>query len=346
MSGQPQNLEIGYQGSNIFLDIKFYDGNSESLVDPDAIPTYQIYDPNNTLIVSGQGTKLSLGYWQAVFFIPISAPLGYWKIVWSATVFTIPVANNVEIFSVKAAGDSPQTSIVTIDDQWLRQVKRVLAFPGIDNILLDDPQIKEFAVWPAVYEYFRKFPKKDRQEYAIDGELIIPYPDDHIIGVTDLRIADKFGTSSTAGGGISAFWDIVRYQSLYGGNLRFSGKSGGAYGTRYNPNGIRQQFLFQRQVAETFSNMYGTYKLSINKEQKQIEAYANTQAKVVVTWARYSTDFKDIPYSYLHNVIELAQYFLLMHLSDSQALLDDQQLDKKINHEALKTRAQVTTTFA
>lgn len=327
-----QNQTISYQGTNVVLDIRFYDSNA-SLADPDVIPTVQIYNPSNTLIITGQGNKLALGYWDFTYFIPITAPIGQWKIVWTATISSISVLNNVEYFEVRTASEQPQTQQIIISDEWLRQIKRVMAFPGVDNILLTDEEIKEFCLWPSLYEYFRKFPLKDRQEYATDGEVSFPFPDNLVFGCNDVRAVEKFGGTSTA----SSFYDIIRYQTLYGGNLRFSGV--GSYGTRYNFNGLRQEYQRGRQVAETMSNQFNTFKYFINYQQRQVEVFTSVSCKVVIDWARYSLNFADVKHSRIQQTIMLAQSFLLNHLADAAMLLDDTQLDKRFNTENIRTRA-------
>ena len=346
MSGFSQDLEVFYQGENTALDIKFYDIGGTNLTDPDSIPTYQIFDPAAVPIASGQGVKLSLGYWQAVWFVAPQATPGIYTIVWTASIGSIPVINNSETFEVRLAVDKPQTQSLICDDGWLRQIKKVIAFPGVENILLDqgksgrnaDDELKEFALWPAMFQYFRKFPKKNRQEYTIQDELILPFPNVYTFGACEANIVEKFGSTSTA----SSFWDIIRFQSLYGGGTGSlsAGRGLGSYGSKNNFNGLRQSYLQNRQVAQTYTNMYNTFKVYINDADRQIEAYLSVSAKFVVTWAEYSNNFDDIKHSEKLFVIKLAQSYLLFHLAESAQLLDDGQLDKKINFEAIKTRAQ------
>lgn len=325
---------IFYQGSSISLTVNFYNTN-KVLSDPDASPTFQIYDSTSTLVVSGTGSKVALGQWQASYFVGIQAPIGTWSIVWTATIGSVPILNNTEYFTVKVAGDVPETDII-IRDEWLRQVKKVLAFPGVPKVLLSDDQIKEFCIAPALFEYFRKFPIEVRTEQEISGELTVPFPDNFTMGATYASVTQRFGGTSTA----SSFWDIIRYQSLYGSSTSLSYSGRGNYGSRYNFNGMQQASMLQRAVADTYINMYSTFKAYVNNPLRQIDAYASSSAMLVVHWGKFSKDFADVEHTHIYDVIELAQSFLLFHLADSSSLLTDAQLDKNFNSDYIKTRAQ------
>lgn len=328
-----QNSTQTYQGQNVTLDISFFDPNAV-LTDPDVIPSYSISNPSNTVVVTGQGTKISVGYWQAVYFVPVTAPTGQWTIVWTAAIGGVSVANNTEYFTVSDASAKPITEQIEIEDQWLQQIKKVTAYPGIANILLSDSEIKQYVVWPAMFDYFKKFPLEDRKEYPIFEELAVAFPDNFVFGCRDIRVVEKFGSSATS----FSFWNIIKYRTIYGGSLKFSGM--GTYGSKYNFNGLRQEYQRSRQVAESFSNQYNTFKYYVNHQDRQVEAYSSVSAKLVINWSRYSLNFSAVRPNELHNVIRLAQSYLLFHLSDSASLINDAQQDKSINVEAVKLRAQ------
>lgn len=337
---QAQNPVVAYQGIAVELDAFFYDAQF-NLTDPDAIPTYVITDPSNVVVQSGQGVKISLGRWKATFTSAGNAPLGNWTITWTATVASAPMQNNFEIFELAAAESKPQTQQVVISDEWLRQIKRVLAFPGVDNLLLDqklggNEELKEFVVWPALYEYFRRFPIEDRREYQTSSAPTeLPFPDAFTFGATNIAFTNKFGATSTS----ASFWDTIKFQLTGAAGVMRFGRGLGSYGLRGNLNGMRQTFQMNRQVAQTYSNMYNTFKANVNEERRVVELYASVDTKIVIAWAKYSLNFADVQFTKLHNCIKLAQSFLLYHVADSTAILQDENLKKKINSEALKARA-------
>ena len=325
---------VGYQGSNVRLPARFFN-QSAVLTDPDAPATYIIYDPDDVQIVAGTATKLAVGLWEVVYFLPINAKTGMWKIVWSATINSVPLLNTQEYFEVKLASESPITN-VTVDDAWMRQVKKVLAFPGIPKVLLTDDQIREFCIFPAMFEYFRKFPIEEKYAVTIEGELNVPYPDNQTMGAVYASITRKFGSTSTA----SSFWDIIRYQALYGSSTSLSTTGRGQYGTSYNWNGAQQSAMLQRTVADTFQNQYATYKAIPNDQLRQIEAYASSSAQLVIHWAKFSNNFSSIPHTHIFDVVELSQHYLLTNLADAASMITDAQLDKNFNVDAIRTRAQ------
>ena len=344
MASPQTPTKVAYQGLPVALDVFFYDP-SFNLIDPDAIPGYSIKNPSNVVIQTGLGVKVSLGHWKVDFLPASDAPVGIWSIAWTATIGTRPVANSIDTFQMAPAGSRPVTQQVQISDQWIRQIKAVLAFPGVDHLLLDqatgtDDEFKEFVVFPAMQEYFRRFPLENRQEYAISAEVTLPFPDAETFGATNCGVVEKFGSVSTA----SSFWDIVRFQTMYGGSSGTLSTSNGlgAYGhNRMNLNGMRQSFMTQRQVAQTYTNMYNTIKASVNEKERNLTVYSSVDAKVVIAWAKYSLDFdNDVRYVKKRQVIELAQSYLLNHLADAAGLLTDENLKKKLNAEVIKARAQ------
>jgi len=331
MSGASQNLEIVYAGSITDLDILFHAGVTADLVDPDAIPTWSIRDPDNVVIATGQGSKLALGHWVANYMIPTQAALGVYQIVWTASVGGLQVQNNTESFEVQAQSAEPVTTLVEIEPHWLRQVRRVAAVAGLPQFLLCDEDVKQYCVFPALHEYFKKFPLRDRQEYAISSELVVPFPDNKTYGATDCRIVEKvWGTNGTG----SSFLQLAMWQSI---NPSYKYRS---YGTRYNYNGAQQQAMMELQKVKTLSNQLNTFKYFVNYEEKQIEAYSTTQAKLVIEWAKWSTDFADVRFAWREDVITLAQSYLLNYYADAGSLIIDGAVDKGLNVDALRTRAQ------
>jgi hypothetical protein len=327
------SIQTVYQGENVLSEIKFYD-TSGNLTDPDILPTFSVYNSNNELLETNEAVKITLGVWKAESFIPIDAPLGFWKIIWNAVVSGQPVLNNIIIFQVELAQDKPVTQQLVVQDQWLRQIKSVLAFPGLEkNLFLTDEQIKEYAVWPAMYEYFKKWPIKERAQYPITETFNINFPDNFTFGVTDLRAVGKIDGSGTT---TSSFWDIIRYNAF---SNNFNYRNPGNYGTQYNFNGLKQTGLMQKQVADTVTNL-ATFKYYVNYEGRKLEVYASSPCQLAIEWAKYSLDFNSIRWQRIREVIELAQSFLLFYVADTGNIIKDSKLSKEINVDALKTRAQ------
>ena len=65
-------------------------------------------------------------------------------------------------------------SQIIIDSNWLGQVKKVLAFPGVSNLLLSDDEIKDYCIFPSLQKYFTKFPITEELSQTIINEVLIP----------------------------------------------------------------------------------------------------------------------------------------------------------------------------
>lgn len=322
-----------YQGENVTSQQKFYN-TSGNLIDPDILPTFAIYDANNAIVFTGEASKTTTGIFSATYFVEMDAILGFWKFVWTASIGGAPVLNNIEVFEVLVAQDKPVTQQLVVQDQWMRQIKSVIAFPGIEqNIFLNDEKIREFCVWPAMYEYFKKFPIKQRIQDPINQTYIKVFPDNLTFGVTDLRVVGKIDGSGTTS---STFWDIVRFNAF---SNSFYYRNPGNYGSKYNFEGLKQTGMMQKHVADSISNM-ATFKYYVNYEERQLEVYASTPGQVFIEWAKYSLDFNAIKWQRIQEVIQLSQSYLLFYIADSGSLIRDSNQNKELNIDAIRERAQ------
>jgi hypothetical protein len=225
-------------------------------------------------------------------------------------------------------------STVIIDSQWLGLIKSVLAFPSVDNLLLSDDQIKDYAVFPSLQKYFNKFPIVVEQTQSIVSETFIPFPDDYTFGIVDARTVDV-GLIGGVGG---SFWDVVAFQSY--NNSYIASKTSGAYGKKgYNPSGLVYQRDVQRQTLKSQQNQYVTIKSRVDYPNRQVIAYSSITGTLNISWAKYSDDFDDVQYEYKMDVVKLAQAELMLHLANSSAILVDSNLEVSINIDHLKQSA-------
>lgn len=226
---------------------------------------------------------------------------------------------------------------ITITTEDLNQVKKVLAFPSADNLLLEDPDILEYAVRPAMGDYFIKFPIKERVQSSTGGTsvVVLDFPDEFTHGVVDVRLTDVGIVTGTG----TSFWDLVYFQQLSGGSLMGGGS--GAYGIRgYNPNNLIQTRDTQRAAYKSYQNTYMTVRYDVDEKNRKVTIYTTTAGNVNVTWAKHSDSFNAIKYNRKYEVIKLSQAYLLDHFADTFSILSDSSLDLSINVEAIKNRSQ------
>jgi hypothetical protein len=181
---------------------------------------------------------------------------------------------------------------ITIDIKYLNQIKKVLAFPGVDELLLNDTQVKELIISPVLEQYFTKFPRRAEETRQINGEVFIPFPDDQTFGVLDCRVTDIGMVGGTGG----SFWDIIAFQTS-GGSISVNGT--GAYGRKnYNPSGLLYQKDMQRQKFKSQQNTYTTIKSRVDIDNRQLICYTSISGQLNITWAKYSENFADVRLSY------------------------------------------------
>lgn len=221
---------------------------------------------------------------------------------------------------------------IQIDNHHLGLVKKVLGYPLIDQFFLNDDQIKLYAIYPALLDYFRKFPIREEIQYNIgQGRLEIDFPDKFTYGILDARFVSKGEEHTNA-----AFWDIVRY-NMYQPSYFLVAR--GSYNTRFNFNQINQLNVLNKLVFDTYKN-FSTQKVYFDYEKRKLYAYTTIYSKLFIVWAKYSLNFNKVKFERINDVIALAQLYLLNHLIDMGSIYEDSQIDRRINVDALRTKAE------
>jgi len=333
MAGNPQNLEQGVRGSTITLDVWFRAYTGGALTDPDSTPTYEIKDPSGASMATGSGTKVSTGYYTATYSIPSNATIStLWQIVWTAAINGVAVSGATEYFEVVAAGAVEFDETATISDYWLNHVKKVLAYPSVDNIILTDAQIKSFCVYPALREYFTKFPLKETTEHELSttADTEIDFDDSDTYGVIDARVVGK----ETISGSGSSFWDLVYYNQMGLSPMR-----GSSYGLpKYNPGGRKQAIQLGKLAASSQANE-ATFDIRIDHENSQVIIHTNSHGKANITWAKMSSDFDNVRFVYKLDVVKIAQAYLLEHLAMLTGMINT-NIEISVNSDMLADKAK------
>lgn len=333
MSGNPKNTEIGVRGSNITLDVWFRSYPGGPLTNPDSTPTYIIYDPSDTQMASGSGTLVSTGYYTATYSIPSNATVSkLWKIVWTADINGVAVSGSEEYFEVVASGATDFDQTATISDYWLNHVKKVLAYPSVENIILTDDEIKAYCVYPALREYFTKFPIRETTEHELStsDDTEIDFDDADTFGIIDARVVGK----ETISGSGASFWDLVYYNQMGLSPMR-----GSSYGLpKYNPNG-RKQAIQNNKLATSSQANEATFDIRIDYNNSQIIIHTNSHGKANITWAKMSSDFNDIRFVFKMDVIELSQSYLMEHLAMATGIINT-NIEISVNSDLLLSESK------
>ena len=332
MSGSLKNREQGVRGNSIILDVKFYSYDGGNLVDPDTTPTFIILDPSGVQQASGSGSKISTGYYTATYAIPVAATLSdLWQIQWTAKINTVAVANASEYFEVITEGSVEFDHTAVISNYWLGLIKKAIAYPSVEEVILTDSEIKSYCIYPALRDYFTKFPILTTTEHALSSSaaVSIAFPDADTYAVIDTRVVGK---EMISGSGTS-FWDMAYYNTMGLSHLR-----GGSYGIpKYNPNFRKQAVYLQKMAISSLSNE-ATFDARIDEVARTVTVYYNGSGKLNITWAKSSENFESVRFVYKNDVVKLAQGYLKKHISEIAGLLHT-NIEITMDVETLRTDA-------
>jgi len=219
-----------------------------------------------------------------------------------------------------------------ISSYWLSLVKKAIAYPSVEEVILTDADIKSYCIYPALRDYFTKFPLRVTSEYTLSSsaETEIAFPDSDTFGVLDARVVGK---EMISGSGAS-FWDIAYYNTMGMSHLR-----GGTYGIpKYNPNFRKQAVYLQKMAISSLANEATTH-IRVEEENSKMYIYHNGSGKANVTWAKSSEDFDKVRFVYKMDVIKLAQAYVKQHISDIAGLITT-NLEVSMDVETLRADAK------
>jgi hypothetical protein len=339
MAGNPKNLEKAPRGSDIIFDAFIRQYPTGPLVDPDFDPNVTIKDPVGAIVNTGTASKVVTthpnGYYEYTYSIPNDATeSSNWIVLWETELFGIPLTN-FEYFTVLPAGAIDFDDLIQIATNWLNQIKKAMLFPIIPKVLLDDPEIKEFCVFPALHTYFKKFPIKHVTTQQTDGNTlqVIPFPDDFTYGVMNRKFIKLFVISGSSG--TSNFWQLVNY------NMKHGFRSEKRYGTEFGfADSAYEVSKTQLQLEQTKLVGRTIEYFNVFPTERVVRAKSSNLASLEITWAKFSYNFADVKYTHQFNVVKLAQAALLMHMADTGNVMEDNDATKRINVEGLKDRAE------
>ena len=221
---------------------------------------------------------------------------------------------------------------IRIQDAHLNQIKSALGFPVVAKVHLEDHEIKEYAIWPALYQYFLKFPiPVFVLENQLTTETTIPYPDDETIGLLNLRTVGKTGFGQRMGNN-SDFWRVVRFNQEFRGSRTRAGRKNAS---SFNPNGLKYNFIQEQQMIDAMTNNLDTFRHVIDPYAREVRVFSTAVAMLEVCWGKASADFDRIKPAELLQVIELSKAKLWKHLAMLSMPLVDTGAEKQINVDKL-----------
>ena len=194
---------------------------------------------------------------------------------------------------------------LVVPSSAIRRIMAALGAPILnveEDLLLDEGTIKDLFITPAIQMYFTYWPIGLKEEYPINGQTDIPFPNDRVFGVSETRVA--LAQSSSSYGRNPFLNQIIRRQV----------SSLGSYGL--TPSGrdpyISQSTLIKEQTqSQSFISLQKAGNFNIDLEERRLWGFSNVSGHLIIKWAMWSKNWKDIRFEHVEDVIKVCKMYAL-----------------------------------
>jgi len=187
-------------------------------------------------------------------------------------------------------------------------IKRIMADLGApildvqEDLQLTDSMIKELFITPALQMYFTYWPLKLKEEYQINGQTEIPFPNDQVFGVSETRVA------------------LMQQNAQYGNNpfinevIRRQVSSFNSYGR--TPSGrdpyITPGILIKEQTEQlSYITLRKAGNFNLDLANRKLWGYSNVAGNLIIDWAMWSKNWADIRFEHIEDVIKVCKMYAL-----------------------------------
>jgi len=192
-----------------------------------------------------------------------------------------------------------------IPDSAIKRIMADLGAPILDvreDLLIDDTMIKELFITPAIQMYFTYWPLKLKEEYQINGQTDIPFPNDQVFGVSETRVA------------------LMQQNAQYGNNpfinevIRRQVSSFNSYGrTPYGRDPYMTPGVLIKEQTEQLSYITlrkaGNFNLDL--ANRRLWGFSNVAGNLIIDWAMWSKNWADIRFEHIEDVIKVCKMYAL-----------------------------------
>ena len=192
-----------------------------------------------------------------------------------------------------------------VPDSAVNRIMADLGAPILDvreDLLIDSDMIKELFITPAIQMYFTYWPLKLKEEYHINGQTDIPFPNDQVFGVSEARVA------------------LMQQTSQYGNNpfvnevIRRQVSSFNSYGrTPYGRDPYCTPGAMIKEQTEQLSYITlrkaGNFNLDLTK--RRLWGFSNVAGNLVIDWTLWSKNWTDIRFEHIEDVIKVCKMYAL-----------------------------------
>ena len=194
---------------------------------------------------------------------------------------------------------------LVIPNSAIRRIMAELGSPIIDaaeDLLLDEALIKDLFITPAIQMYFTYWPLIFKEEYRINGQTDIPFPNDQVYGVAEARVA------------------LLQQTSQYGKNpfineiIRRQVSSFNSYGK--TPSGrdpyITPGVLVKEQTEQlSYIALRKAGSFNIDLQGRRLWGFSNVAGNLIIDWAMWSKNWADIKFEHIEDVIKVCKMYAL-----------------------------------
>lgn len=186
----------------------------------------------------------------------------------------------------------------SISESDYEEILLDLGYPTIpeEDLEFKRETIQEKMIFPALREYFKWFPLTEIVSYRVSSSFSIDFPSEDVYGVLDSRINSSISSDRTS--------------SPFLNDLLIRQHKGGAYGTE-NDYGLLSSRIIERSEMNSLRNSSKAFRVSVDSENRIVSGYINSSSELIITWAKYSTNFSSVPFKRKDEVLKLAKAYVL-----------------------------------
>ena len=197
---------------------------------------------------------------------------------------------------------------MNIPEKTMKRILSPIGYPVVrlDDItggLMDESDVIEQLIWPAVQEYYEFMPMVDKQTYSFNYNFEVPFPDDYTFGIVSHKFIDGVSGGRTA----SPFMNAMLYSTN-----RMAGTN---YSTKRHYD-MTSALMMEKAERESYSNSQKAQKVNLDRKNKKAWGYSNIGSRIEIGWAKYSEDWLDIPFADESDVVKLCQSNVLQFFGD------------------------------
>ena len=225
---------------------------------------------------------------------------------------------------------------ITISDNDYYEILASIGYPIVteEDLKITADNVKNLFIVPAMRDYFSYFPIAEEEEVNASKTFEADFPD-NAFGVSSVQIslARAGALSATASPFVNS-----RLIVNAGGHSSMSGRWTGSRYSDFNDAG-----WLNRAVTNTYVRLLKNPDFTLDYENGKLHGKVTTKLDlphiITIKWAKFSTDFNDIPFRRKNQVIDLSKSNLMNYVYSIRQQIPAQG-DEEIESDHLSDEAE------